>query len=136
MNADGKLQICTVFYVFDGQKPALIFKSRTQSEHSVALAKHPNAAMAVYSHDSGYELKAGIQMRGNVSRVSNFEEMTRYVDQYSARLAGSREHFDTIPSLLADDTPATLYQFTIEQYKFTDVWADRLDMQYHEGVQG
>jgi uncharacterized protein YhbP (UPF0306 family) len=126
----GTPQVCTVFYVLDPAVPALIFKSRTQSEHSLALGRRPTAAMAVYRHDSGYSTKAGIQLKGLVERVRVEADMVRYVDQYSARFAGAREHFEPTEKLMEHEAEATLYQFNISAYKLTDGWSDRLDLSY------
>jgi uncharacterized protein YhbP (UPF0306 family) len=127
---DGTPQVCTIFYVFDPTIPAIIFKSRTQSQHSLALRRQPHAAIAVYRHDSGYLQKAGIQLKGLVERVRVAADMERYVHEYSERFPGAREHFESIDRLLAHDATSTLFRFLISAYKLTDGWSDRLDLNY------
>ena len=129
---DGTPRACSIFYILDPAIPALIFKSRLQSDHIVSLRSRPFAAMAIYRHDSGYSRKAGIQLTGTVERVSTAAEMTRYVNQYSERLPGADEHFEPIERLLENDVEATLWRFNISEYKFTDNWSGRLDLTYSD----
>jgi uncharacterized protein YhbP (UPF0306 family) len=130
--SDGTPRSCTIFYVFDVDALALIFKSGTHTEHTLSFSERPDAAMAVYNPGSGYAKKAGIQLIGRVQRVQDLDKMQRYIVQYSGRFPGAGDHFEPAEKLLAQDAAATLYSFSIISYKLNDGWENRVDPKYQD----
>lgn len=125
----GGAQACTVFYVVHGNE-GLVFKSRTGSDHARGLARDSSAAMSVYRHDSSYVRKAGVQLLGEVTRITEVEVMRRLVDQYSAAFPGAQERFASVQALLSVTAESTLFLFRIRSYKVTDGWTGRTDAVY------
>ena len=127
--ADGTPQACTVFYATDADC-SLIFKSRMTSDHMQSVFRDNRAALAVYRHDSIYKLKAGVQLKGVIVKIREAGEMSAAVDLYSAHFEGAREKFAPISNLLHSDAESTLYRFVPAEYKLTDGWSNRLDLDY------
>jgi len=126
---DGSVQVAPIHYVVD-EDGSLLFKSRRDSDHVKSLERDGRAAMSVYSHASTYDKKAGVQMKGEMLKISSPEEMNRGVTLYSEVFEGAGPKFDPIEVLIKDDAPSTLYRFVIREYKFIDGWSDRFDRAY------
>lgn len=126
---DGLPQACTIFYAVDSNE-SLVFKSRSGSDHMRSLFSKPLAALAVYRHDSTYKVKAGLQLKGTVERISDPVVMSAAVDLYSSKFDGAREKFAPIDDLVGPHAESTLYRFIPQAFKFTDGWQERTDMDY------
>ena len=129
-DSSGVFQACSIFYVCNLNTTQFAFKSRRMSEHSQALAKNPNAALAIYDHSSDYFIKSGIQIRGEVAAVDNEQELRQWVELYSNKFDGSAEKFEAINSMLNGESQATIYRFTPHMYKFTNTSNKRADLEY------
>lgn len=116
---DGLPHVCTAFYVTTDNR-TLYFKSRTASDHSLALQENPNAAISIYTPGSTYTEKSGIQCIGKVSRVTDLVEMTNVVGLYAKKFVGSRQKFAAIPELVSEFVSSTMYKFTVEKVKVMD----------------
>jgi len=131
ISPDGIPQAATVFFVTDDQG-GLVFKSRSASDHMVSLKRNPAAALAVYDHNSNYKDKAGVQLRGTVSPITDVREMQDYVKKYGNTFTGSLEKFDPVETLVAIDASSTLFRFQITSFKFTDSQQGRADTEYKD----
>lgn len=117
---DKRPHLVTVFYVTSNHK-VLYFKSRTESEHSLAFAKNPQAAASVYLPGSNYtQRKAGIQTRGKVERVRDIQEMAKAVALYAKAFKGSKKKFEALPDLVSEFVKSTMYKYTLEEVKVMD----------------
>ena len=126
----GEPQAATAFYVCDSPG-SLVFKSRSASDHMRALFRHPSAALAIYRHDSTYGKKAGVQLKGRVHRILDRGDMENCVNLYSETFDGARAKFAPVEELLEEAANTTLFRFTITEFKFTDGWCRRVDVEYH-----
>lgn len=122
-------QAATVFFICDNSG-GLIFKSRSTSAHMLTLRRNSSAALAVYDHSSNYNVKSGVQLLGDVSRIKEEDRMQEYVEQYGQKFAGSLQKFAPLKDLLSSDASSTLFRFQVERYKFTDSKAGRADTEY------
>lgn len=116
---DGNPHLCTAFYVAKDSKE-LYFKSRTTSEHSIALKENPNAAVSIYTPTSNYSVKSGVQCIGTVSRVTDLGEMASVVALYAKQFAGSEKKLAALPELVSEFAASTMYKFTIKKVKVLD----------------
>lgn len=128
-SSNGDPQACTIFYVVDSNG-SLIFKSRSGSDHMRSLLANERAAIALYRHDSTYATKAGLQLKGRVLPITDEAAMRRGVDLYSEAFDGAREKFAPLGRLIQLGAESTLYRFLPYEYKFTDGWTHRTDLQY------
>jgi uncharacterized protein YhbP (UPF0306 family) len=128
---DGGVQVAPIHYVVEGDT-SFIFKSRANSDHILALASNTVAALAVYRHDSSFRLKAGVQLKGRIHRISDEGQMTDCMERYSQVFPEAREGFDPIAVLVRADAPSTLFRFVPAWYKVVDGWSDRFDREYLE----
>jgi len=131
VSKDGGVQVAPIHYVVDNDS-SFLFKSRATSDHISALASNNAAALAIYRHDSSFTLKAGVQLKGKVLRITDEAEMAACVELYSEVFAGARENFDPVAVLVLSDAPSTLFRFVPEWYKFVDGWSDRFDREYRK----
>ncbi|MBD8894121.1 pyridoxamine 5'-phosphate oxidase family protein [Roseibium litorale] len=127
--ADGSPQAATIFYIFDNEG-GLIFKSRATSEHIIGLEKNSLAAVAVYDHESNYKEKTGVQLKGVVSRITDFSRMSDYIVQYGKSFEGSLEKFSPVAELISSAASSTLYRFQVSSFKYTDSAAGIADIEY------
>lgn len=127
---DKKPHLVTAFYVTSNHK-VLYFKSRTQSEHSLAFAKNPQAAVSIYMPESNYtQRKAGIQTKGEVERVKDIKEMAKAVALYAKVFKGSKKKFEALPDLVSEFVKSTMYKYTIEEVKVLDSEKEIHDEKY------
>jgi uncharacterized protein YhbP (UPF0306 family) len=129
VDTDGGPQACTIFYVADIDH-SLIFKSRSGSNHIQSIRRDRRAALVVYCHDSTYNLKSGLQLKGEVVRVREADELRIAVDLYSTQFKGAREKFAEIEHLASPEAESTLYRFIPSAYKLTDGLTKRTDSHY------
>lgn len=119
----------TIFFVIDPRNN-LVFKSRTGSEHMLALAECESASLSVYDHSSTYQRKSGIQLKGSVRRVELEEDMSAMIDLYSNAFSGAREKFSTPNHHASAAATSTLYRFIPKTYKLLSAKSSRSDMHY------
>ena len=116
---DEKPHLCTVFYVTKDNR-RLYFKSRTQSIHSQSFVQSPFAAASIYTPESNYVDKAGVQLQGAIKRVLNLKEMASAIALYGKAFKGAEKKFEALPKLISDFANSTMYSFDIETVKFVD----------------
>ncbi len=124
------VQVAAVHYAVDASG-SLLFKSRSDSDHIIAIQSNPEAAAVIYEHSSTFDTKAGVQLKGKIVRIAEIYEMNAAVELYSAKFPAARAKFDSISTLVSEDAPSTLYRFVPGVYKFIDGWSGgRFDRQY------
>jgi len=111
--------VFTGWYVTDDGK-TLYYKSRTESSHSKALNTNPKISVAIYDHTSSYSLKAGVQLKGRVSRVTDLFEMTKVVKMYSDSFVGAGVKLQDIPELISAYVKSTMYKIEVDEAKMVD----------------
>lgn len=129
LDVDGQLICAPIHYAMDDSNN-LIFKSRATSAHVRGFSRFSQAAVCMYRHDSSFNCKAGLQLKGEIHRITSEADMHRAVEIYSLRFIGARAKFDPILTLISDDAPSTLFRFIPNFYKMTDNWVGRLDDSY------
>ena len=109
-----------IFIVFNGEK--LIFKSRTESLHSLYASDiERSVGFAIYSHDSNYMQKYGVQLTGKIKRILSPEEMEKAVELYDMKFTGARSKLPADLSLLcANNIKSTFYYLEIDKFKIID----------------
>jgi hypothetical protein len=129
LSEDGAPRVCTIFYVLAPDR-SIVFKSRFASEHTQAALRDGRAALAVYRHDSTYDIKVGVQVLGEIVPIRDEGEMRQEVDRYSERFEGSATKFAPIDELVRSDAFSTLYRFNPTHYKVMDLRVPRVDQTY------
>lgn len=119
----------TIFFVIDPHNN-LVFKSRTGSEHMLAVAECSSASLSAYDHSSTYRRKSGIQMKGRVSRITREEDMTAMIKLYSQAFSGAGEKFSTPSYHASDAASSTLFRFIPKAYKLLSANSSRSDLHY------
>jgi uncharacterized protein YhbP (UPF0306 family) len=111
--------VFTGWYVTDDGK-TLYYKSRTESAHSKALSNNSKISVAIYDHSSSYSSKAGVQLKGKVSRVTDLFEMTKVVKMYSDSFVGAGAKLQDIPELISVYVKSTMFKIEVEEAKMVD----------------
>jgi len=124
--------IAAAVHVASDGRGGLLFKSRADSDHIRALARSDRASLVIYWHESTFEVKAGLQLRGRVLRITDEARMATAIHYYSARFPGARDKFAPIPTLIRRDATSTLYVFEPSHYKLVDNRIDAFDREYAE----
>lgn len=108
---------CAIWYSCLDNK--LCFKSRTNSNHSKAFAKNPNACFVIYDHAASYpgDHKTGVQIKGVVRQVVEREEMISVLASYFKKFGEEVLRKNNLEELLAPDTTSTFYVFTPHSIK-------------------
>lgn len=111
-------EACVIFYiVMDGR---LVFKSRTASNHSQAFANNAKAGLTVYYHQSEYDAKYGVQLKGAVRRIVDIQEMRQATMLYDQRFAGAAAKLPSMEELVAPECSSTFYYFEPSAFKIID----------------
>lgn len=111
-------EVCAVFYVLMGNR--LAFKSRRSSAHMRNVRSNPIASALVYSHDSTYMSKLGVQIKGQVREVSSFDEMSALTGLYFSQFEGSANKIADIDTLTLPSTESTFFVFEMSKYRLID----------------
>ncbi len=111
-------EIAIVFYVFNGD--AIYFKSRTTSSHSKNISNFNSVSLSIYSHESNYETKYGVQINGIASIIKNTNIMKDAVDLYCAKFKGASDKLPTIDDLCSKAIQSTFYQIKVTKFKIID----------------
>lgn len=128
--SEGKPRSFTCWYVsFDG---SLYWKSKTESTHSKAFAKNPEASVCIYDHGARYpDDKEGVQILGTVRRVTDRAEMENII-RVSSEKFGSQVLEKNIIDDLCNNTKSTFYAFTPREIKLVSKKLD-IHMDKYEG---
>jgi len=114
--SDGKPRTFTCWYgIYNG---GLYFKSRTESVHSKAFKILAEAAVCIYDHEATYpDSKTGVQLIGEVVKVTDREEMSEVVNVFAKRFGDKVLQKNNLDDLCKEDTDSTFYRFTPNKIK-------------------
>lgn len=119
---NGTANLATVFFVYS--EGALFFKSRTHSRHSLHAHNNPHAAFTAYDHASHFADKYGVQLEGQVARITDETEMAAAIALFNKRFPEYAEKYAAkLPPLSELCSPAvtsTYYRFSIARFKIVD----------------
>lgn len=116
------VSVATIWFV--SKDGILYFKSRTASGHSHHAKTNPSCMIAAYAHNSNYNDKYGVQIKGDVERVLELNEMGLVTELYESSFAGSSKKLPSLEELCSADVASTFYKFTCRAFKITDETSD------------
>lgn len=113
---NGEPRTFTCWYVYvDGK---IYWKSRTQSEHSLAFSQEPKASLCIYDHNAQYpDNKTGLQILGEVHKVIDRGEMQKVLEKMQESFGDEVINKNNIEDLLDSNTKSTFYKFTPKKFK-------------------
>lgn len=118
-----QVNLATIFFAHESG--VLFFKSRTASRHSQQAETHAHAAISVYAHDSTYNGKYGVQLKGTVDRIVQPDLMAKAVALYSNKFQGAGDKLPSLQELCGPEIASTFYQFSIAEFKIIDEGKER-----------
>lgn len=120
---DGKQPwVAAVYYA--RERFDLIFFSSPESRHSTLLAQNPRAAATIHGDYKGWKEIKGLQMEGNVERITGVTAKARAMTTYLVRYPFVKD-FISRPGLIADGLAGkmakiALYTFRPDYVLFID----------------
>jgi uncharacterized protein YhbP (UPF0306 family) len=112
VDENGEAWVAPLYYIPDADL-ALCWLSSRSSLHSVNLARNSKASATVYRHAETWREIRGLQMRGQVSVVTQRERRRTLIERY-------RERFQLGALFRAAISQCTLYVFRPEFFRYLD----------------
>jgi len=111
-NEEWGISATTVFYAVESEH-SLLIKSHTTSNHGRDMQLNPRGCFVIYDGNSIYTNKSGIQLRCEVERITDYNEMISAVAAYSKNFIGAGKRFASIEELILVDAKSTLFRLKI-----------------------
>ena len=111
-SGEWNVQATTVFYAVESEV-SLLIKSHTASNHGRDMQLNPKVVLVIYDCESIYTNKSGVQLRCEVEKITDYDEMVNAVAVYSKSFPGAEQRFAPIEELISEDVKSTLFRLKI-----------------------
>jgi uncharacterized protein YhbP (UPF0306 family) len=122
--------LCTLHYATaDGQ--SLYFISKTDAIHSKIIEKDEKVGIAIFDHENNYsQNKAGAQLLGSATRITNFQELVEVRNVYVKTIFGAKQSIPSTEELTAIDPVYAFYKVEIKVGKYYDIETEFTPSEY------